>query len=130
GVSWGPDGRKIVFASDRSGHEDLYLLESDDAEQKELAKATKFKATQLTKTPEAESAASFAPDGKRIAFIRAGQLWTMKPDGGDAKALVRDVQVFDYEWSPDGKWLAYARTDGSYASELYIVPSDGAAPPR
>jgi len=130
GVSWAPDGKKIVFASDRSGHEDLYILESDDADQKELAKATKFKATPLTKSPEAESAASFSPDGKRVAFIRAGQLWTLKPDGTDAKPLVSDVQVFDYEWSPDGKWVVYARIDGSYSSELYIVPADGKEKPR
>ncbi|HEY1376288.1 MAG TPA: S41 family peptidase, partial [Gemmataceae bacterium] len=39
--------------------------------------------------------------------------------------VVKDVQVFDYDWSPDGKYLAFARTDGSYAGEIYIVPSAG-----
>ena len=34
------------------------------------------------------------------------------------------MQVIDYDWSPDGKWLVYARMDGSFASELYIVPVD------
>jgi tricorn protease len=49
----------------------------------------------------------------------------MKPDGTDQKILVTDVQVFDYEWSPDSKWVAYARTDGSFASELYVIPAAG-----
>ena len=31
---------------------------------------------------------SFAPDGKRVAFLRAGKLWTMNPDGTDEKVLV------------------------------------------
>src|SRR5262249_9161129 len=31
----------------------------------------------------------------------------------------------DYEWSPDSKWIAYARMDGSFASELYIIPAAG-----
>ncbi|MGL6097278.1 MAG: S41 family peptidase, partial [Fimbriiglobus sp.] len=46
--SWSPDGKKVLFASDRTGVEDLYLLEPDDAETPELTKAHKFKATQLT----------------------------------------------------------------------------------
>src|SRR5262249_39299219 len=29
-------------------------------------------------------------------------------------------------WSPDSKWICYARLDGSYASELYVIPADGA----
>lgn len=125
GISWAPDGKRMVFASDRNGQEDLYLLESDDPESADLAKAHRFKVKALTQTPEAESDAMFSPDGKRIAFLKSGQLWTMNADGTDAKALVKDVQVFDYDWSPDGKYLAFARTDGSYASEIYIIPSAG-----
>ena len=26
-AAWAPDGSKIIFISDRNGHEDLYLLE-------------------------------------------------------------------------------------------------------
>jgi tricorn protease len=127
GIAWASDGKRIVFASDRGGQEDLYLLESNDAESADLAKAHRFKVKPLTQTPEAESDATFAPDGKRIAYLKSGQLWTMNADGTDAKAIVKEVQVFDYDWSPDGKYLAFARTDGSYASEIYIVPSTGGA---
>ncbi len=49
----------------------------------------------------------------------------MNPDGSDRKWSSIDVQVFDYDWSPDGKWIAFARMDGSFASELYIVPATG-----
>jgi tricorn protease len=127
GATWSPDGKKIIFASDRTGHEELYLLEPDDAEHPELTAAHKFKVKQLTHTPDAEIGASFSPDGKRVAFLRAGKLWTMNPDGTDEKVVVADVQVDDYDWSPDGKWFVYARTDGSFASELYIVPAAGGA---
>src|SRR5262245_40306121 len=35
-IAWSPDSKKIIFASDGSGHEDLYLLEPDDKEHPEL----------------------------------------------------------------------------------------------
>ena len=128
-VSWSPDGKKLLFASDRTGDEELYSLEADDPEHPELTKAHKFKTTQLTKTGEEESGPSYSPKGDRIAFLRGGQLWTMKPDGTEAKVLVADKKVLDYDWSPDGKYVAYARLDGSFASEVYIAPVDGATKP-
>jgi tricorn protease len=123
GVTWSRDSKKIIFASDRNGFEDLYLLEPDDPEHPLLVEAHKFKIKQLTSTPEAEVAAGFSPDGKQVAFIRAGRLWTMKPDGTNQKLLVNETEVTDYEWSPDSKYICYSRRDGYFASELYLIPS-------
>jgi len=80
GVAWGPDNKRILFLSDRGGDEDIYALESDDPDHTDLISAHRFKATQITKTPEAEVGVSFAPNGKRVAFLRAGALVTMDPD--------------------------------------------------
>ena len=91
----------------------------------QLINAHQFKTTQLTKGSDAAMGLSFAPDGKRVAFIQAGKLWTMNPDGTDQKVIVHDTKVIDYEWSPDSKWFVYSRMDGSFASELYIVPATG-----
>src|SRR5258706_4153775 len=52
-----PDGKKIAFASNRNGFWDLYLLD-----------LTTGKATQLTDTPDYESAPSWSPDGAFIAY--------------------------------------------------------------
>jgi len=125
GAAWAPNGNRVLFVSDRGGHEDIYAIESDDAERPKLVEAHKFKTTKLTDTPEAEFGVGYAPDGKRVSFLRSGKLWTMNPDGSDQKAVVDQPQVFDYDWSPDSKWLVYARRDGSSASELYIVPAGG-----
>lgn len=122
---WSPDGKKLVFSSDVGGFEDLYLLESDDAEHPALSRAHKFKQRRLTVSPEAEVGASFSPDGKKIAFLRSGQLWTMDPDGSNAKELVKEGSVFDYDWSPDGRNIVFARRDASFASDLYIISSAG-----
>jgi tricorn protease len=125
-IAWAPDSQKIAFLSDRGGQDDVWLLESDDPEHRALDKAHKFKVKQLTSTPEAESGLNFSPDGKRISFLRAGKLVTMNPDGSDVKVVVDQGTVIDYEWSPDSKRLCYARMDGSFASELYIIPATGA----
>lgn len=127
-AAWAPDSSKIIFISDRNGHEDLYLLEADDSEHSKFTEANRFKVKQLTFTDEAELGVSFAPKGGRVAFLRGGKLWTMNPDGSDQKVIISDVHVFDYDWSPDGKWFVYARRDGSFASELYIAPSTGPTP--
>ncbi len=128
GIAWAPDGSKIIFVSDRGGHDDLYLLTAKDPDHPKFTDAHRFEVTQLTDTREAESGVSFSPDGKRVAFLRGGKLFTMGPDGKDVKPLVGEAAVFDYEWSPDSKWIVYARRDGSFASELYIVPATGATP--
>jgi tricorn protease len=124
-IVWAPDGQKILFTSDRSGNEDVYVLEPDDTEHPKLVDALHFKVTRLTETPEAEQSLSFTPDGKRVLFLRGGQLWGMNPDGTDQKVVVKDRQVIDYELTSDGKWLAYARLDGSFASEVYVMPATG-----
>jgi tricorn protease len=129
GIAWAPDSSKIVFLSDRTGRDEMWLLEADDPEHPKFTEAHRFKETKLTDTPDAESGVNFAPDGKRVAFLRSGKLWTMKPDkdpkNRDEKVVVNEVEVFDYEWSPDSRWFVYARRDGSFASELYVVPATG-----
>jgi tricorn protease len=133
GIAWAPDGSKMLFLSDRDGQEDVYLLQTDDPDHPKFADAHRFKVTRLTNTPDPESGLSFSPDGRRVSFLRSGKLWTMKPDGSDLRAVVSDIHVFDYDWSPDSRWIVYARRDGSFASELYVVPAGGATssdPPR
>jgi tricorn protease len=124
-IAWAPDGQKILFVSDRDGHDDVYALAPNDPEHPKFVDALQFKVTRLTETADPETGLTFLPDGKRVAFLRGGQLWTMNPDGTDQKVLVKDKQVFDYDFTSDGKWLAYARLDGSFASEVYVMPAAG-----
>jgi tricorn protease len=125
---WNPDGQKVYFLSDRNGVVDVYMIESDDPENPALTKAHKFKTTQITTTGAEESGLLFNPKGDLISYLRNGQLWTMKPDGSDQKVLVADKRILDYEWSPDGKWIAYSKMDGSFASELFLMPVDKSKP--
>jgi len=128
GPVWNTDGQRVYFLSDRGGVVDVYMIESDDLENPALTKANKFKTTQLTKTNEEESGLTFVPKGDLLAYLRSGQVWTMKPDGSEQKALITDKKVMDFEFSPDGKWIAYSLMDGSFASEVYVMPLDKGKP--
>jgi len=124
-IAWSPDGTKILFVSDRDGYDDIYVAEADDPEHPKLTGAYKFKTRRLTNTREGEFGMTFSPDGKVVTYVRGGRLYSMNPDGTNEKVLVNTQQVIDYEWSPDSKYIAYARMDGSYASEMYIMPATG-----
>ncbi len=123
--AWSPDGKRLLFVSDRDGEDNIYVLDHNDPEHPDLVRALAFKVTPLTKGKDPISGASFAPDGKRIAFFAEGKLWTMNPDGTDAKAVVKETRVIEYDWSPDSKWLVYSLMDGNLASELYLIPAAG-----
>lgn len=125
GLAWSPDSKRILFLSDRGGHDNIWSLEADDPEHPNFAEAHRFKVKQLTKTSHGEMGVNFSPDGKRISFLRAGRLISMNPDGTDEKILLGDGMVFDYEWSPDSQWICIAKNDASFASELYIIPATG-----
>jgi tricorn protease len=123
GLSWAPDGKKLLYISDVNGHENLYQLESDDPDHADLVSAIKFKSKQLTDLKEAILGPAYSPDGKKIAFLRSGRLCTMNADGAEMKVLVDDPQVIDYDWSPDSKMLVYARMDASFGTEIFITPA-------
>ncbi len=65
-----------------------------------------------------------------IAFVFAGDLWTVARGGGEATRLTADVGFEqDPVFSPDGKWLAFSgEYDGNV--DLFVMPAAGGAPRR
>ena len=69
---------------------------------------------------------AWAPDGKRIAVSYLDRIWTMTPDGRQARALTSESSGVERDpaWSPDGLRIAFAaaREDGF---DIYVVPLKG-----
>ncbi len=125
---WAPDGKSIVFASARNGNFDLISISRAD---EELAWTDSFDFTTrpVANGPENEQDPQFSPDGKRIAFVRAkGQLVVADAEGGNEIVLDDHFYPPTFNWSPDGRWIAYASEDQHANSEIFIVPASGGEP--
>ncbi|MDO4210505.1 MAG: S41 family peptidase [Bacteroidales bacterium] len=120
GVDFAPDGRSLIYASERDGHWQLYIAKIARDEDPNFANATVINEQPLFATASAEEAKAlpercwpqFSPDGKKVAFIEdrtrlmVVDLATMEvsqvTDG--SKWYDQDGR-FSYQWSPDGKWF-------------------------
>jgi tricorn protease len=74
----------------------------------------------------------YQPDtnGELIAFIYAGDLWTVPVQGGTARRLTSHPGLeSNPRFSPDGKWIAFsAEYDGN--TDVYLIPCEGGEPKR
>ena len=63
-----------------------------------------------------------------IAFVYAGDIWTVNANGGEARRLTSHMglELFP-KISPDGKWIAFS---GEYSGnrQVYVMPSHGGVP--
>jgi len=124
-----PDGEYIFFARDEEGGGDIWRAERGDAElywwQNE-----KFELKRLTQDDEVESDIRFSPDGSRLSFVKGfADLWTMTPEGKDAKRLLRSWDSLQYDFSPDSKWIVYSIKDDNFNWDIWIMPADGSSGP-
>ena len=118
---WSPDGGRIVYASGRNGHMDLYEKGASGAGNEEL----------LVKSSEDKHPFSFSRDGRFLAYAsnspKTGfDLWVL-PLGGNRKPFPFLQTQFGEgvgRFSPDGHWMAYQSTEsGDWA--VYVRPFDG-----
>ena len=125
-IVWKPDGTGLVFSSDREGNYDLYLVESDDPEEKQLSRALAFKITRLTDDPADETNARFNPDGTKLAYIRGvADIRIIDWESKEDTLLQAGWSRPDFVWSPDGQWLAYTRDDELFNTDVWIIPAAG-----
>lgn len=127
--AWSPDGRQLVYSSDKGGH--LLQLSIRD-----MVTGRDRQLTDLTTQP---LGATWSPDGKRIAFFAVNAMW------GEATLSVVDVasgsvtKIHDSlfapgtpTWSPDGKRVAiamlapYSKSFREGTNQVLTIASEGA----
>ena len=135
--SWSPDGKRIVFVSDRDGFKnddrvityEIYVMDADGSNPQNL-----------TNDLNDDRNPSWSPDGKRIAFAsrREGhfkgafgitdEIYVMDADGGNQRRLTENRQNdWHPSWSSDGKRIAFAsdRKGDLVNFEIYVMDADG-----
>jgi hypothetical protein len=118
---WSPDGRSIVFTSNRKGAFDLYRKSTTGEGGDELLmSAANFK-----------SACDGSRDGRFLLFRMTSpetgyDLWAL-PLGGDSKPIPlarTNAEERDGQFSPNGRWVAY-QSNESGRFEIYVQPFPG-----
>jgi len=128
-LSFSPDDKRLLFVSAPQGQPDVWTAERGDP-QRDWWQNDEFALKPLTNDAAREVAPQWSPDGDTIAFVKEqGDLWLMSDTGRQPRRLVAGFDYPEYEFSPDGKWVAYSTMDNDFNSEVWIVPVDGAREP-
>ncbi|HVQ60736.1 MAG TPA: DPP IV N-terminal domain-containing protein [Burkholderiales bacterium] len=121
GITWSPDGKRLVFMSNGGeGNYDLYLRESDG------------RITRITTDREKDGHADWSPTADQIAFVSGrsgkGDVYLLDLTKKTTTRLTHGEQPYLYpQWSPDGKRLAFIQ--GSNENHDVAVLAPGLNPP-
>ena len=123
-ASFAPNGKQIVFNSDRNGRRHLYVIDSNGKNIKRISREGGSYYTPV-----------WSPRGDMIAFTKqeGGQFYigVMETDGSNERMIAKSFHVEGPTWAPNGRYLLYFKEertaeDGSGGeSSLYSIDLTG-----
>ena len=130
------DGSTVIFTSNRTGTTQLWRMDVDGRNQRQL--------TFDEGSKERAASGVLSPDGREVFFIKLGAgpaaIWKMPADGGEAVKIsnLTDATAESFvSVSPDGKWLAYRHVSNrpdvkadERTMQIGLLPSDGYGEPK
>jgi len=122
--AFSPDGSRIAFTSNRTGDAEIFVMDADGTDVKQVTSNPVFQ----------EFDPAFSADGSRIAFAsdRDGnrELYVIRVDGsGQTRLTTTATNEEDPAFSADGSRLAFT-SDRDGNREIYVAAADGANPVR
>ena len=125
---WSPDGRRIVFQRFAASGSELWIVGVDGRGLRRLTRPRLG----------ADMLPSWSRRGSLIAFVRADdsreelerrEIWLVRPDGRGLRRIVRGGWNITPAWSPDGRWIAWARSWRGN-QQIWRMLSDGSRKTR
>lgn len=124
--AFGPQGNEILFASNRNGPFDIYLML--------FAERT---IQRITTNVGDVLSPDFSPDGRQIVFANRNSddptsIWIVNRDGSDPHLFYAGSgPIVAVAWSPDGRTIAYAmQVDLPNQYEVFLINLDGSGQRR
>ena len=137
GVGFSPDGKALVYASERNGRWAVYEARKARDEEPYFYASTLLKETPLVANAQQNTQPRYSPDGKELAYIEdRNTLKILNLESKQARTLLTDKEIFGggggqhFLWSPDSKWLLFDYSiPGIAPGEVGIVRADGKSAP-
>jgi tricorn protease len=108
---WSPDGKYIACVSDETGEEEIWLYEVESGERRQVSQHESQK-TGIT----------WSPDSANLVFAGSNRLFLVDAANGRNRELAYNpARGFNVgEFSADGNWLTYSRSDEEQNTDVYL----------
>ena len=137
GVGFSPDGKAIVYATERNSRWAIYEARKARDEEPYFYASTLLKETPLVANAQQNTQPRYSPDGKELAYIEnRNTLKVLNLESSLSRTLLTDKEIFGggggqhFLWSPDSKWLLFDYSiPGIAPGEVGLVRADGKGTP-
>ena len=132
-VSWGPEGKSVIYSSERNNNWSIYKTEKVRSEEPFFFAATLLKESPVIENRKDTYLAQYAPNGKKLAYIEDRRTLKIRDLSTNTETvLLTPDDLFhmsdgdkSFSWSPDSNWLLVDWSKTLSNDEVLLLAADG-----